>query len=97
MKWDEHRCVVSDAGSPASPVQQDPPNFHTRRAKIQQQADRDACCLQIIQTLREMGLSEGGYTLQFNQKIFFDKNVGKKIADDDAIVYHGNWQLLRYR
>ncbi len=44
-----------------------------------------------------MGLSEGGYTLQFNQKIFFDKNVGKKIADDDAIVYHGNWQLLRYR
>lgn len=64
------------------------------RAKIEDQAKRQAGRAQIVESLRDVVFVNRFGALDFKQQHAFDQDVRDEVAHNDAIVKHLNWHLL---
>ena len=62
--------------------------------EIKQQCEFETGCLEIIHTLRYMGIVEDFGYLEFDDNRVFDKQVSDIFADDYTLVVDVEWLLL---
>ena len=88
MNTDEHRLLRTS--------ERYPPNLDPRVAEIDQQAEPQASCLEVVEALSQVNIIYDASMLEFHEDTEFDEKIGYIFADDDAIVSDGDRMLLCY-
>jgi hypothetical protein len=69
-------------------------NLQTRFAEIQEQAELETGCLEVVQALRMVRFLKRPGDLQFDYEPIFNQHVGEILANDDAVVTDPDRVLL---
>jgi len=72
----------------------DSSNLDSRLAEIEQQTKMQSGGFEIVHALRDMNVVERADRLQFDENQMLDQKVGNVLADENALVPHGNGMLL---
>jgi hypothetical protein len=74
-----------------------PLDLNPRLTEIEQQAQVQRCCRQIVDALRHVRLIECANRFQFNQDSIVHQQVGYILAGHDTVVINSNRLLLQDR
>ena len=64
-------------------------------SKVQQKADAQARCLEVVHALSHMHFIQGPHSLQFHQDTIINEKIGRVFSNHNPIIGHRHHMLLR--